>query len=65
MKSFKLVLAGMAILMCIILVSIKFNDCPKKGRPLIMRHDQREQLHNDSPDEIEVYPYSILVNIPY
>ena len=65
MKSSKLVLTGIAILMCVILVLTKFNGHKKQGRDTTNCIEQQGQLQNASAEDIEVYPYSILVNIPY
>jgi len=65
MKSSKLVLSGIAILMCVILAFIKFNGHRKQGQDTTKCIKQQTQMQNASTEEIDVYPYSILVNIPY
>ena len=65
MKSSKLVLTGIAILMCVILVFTKLNGRRKQGQDSTKCNKQQGQLQNASSEELEVYPYSILVNIPY
>jgi hypothetical protein len=65
MKSSKLVLTGIAILMAVILLFTKLNGHRKQGRDTTTCIQQQGQLQNDSAEEIEVYPYSILANMPY
>jgi len=65
MKSSKLVLTGTAILMVVILLFTKLNGHKKQGRDTTNCIQQQGQLQNESADELEVYPYSILANMPY
>jgi len=65
MKSSKLVLTGTTILMVVILLFTKLNGHKKQGRDTTNCIQQQGQLQNESADEIEVYPYSILANMPY
>jgi len=65
MKSSKLVLTGIAILMAAILLFTKLNGHKKQGRETTNCIQQQGQLQNDSAEEIEIYPYSILANMPY
>ena len=48
MKSSKLVLTGIAILMCVILVFTKLNGRRKQGRDLTNCNEQQGQLQNAS-----------------